>query len=193
MELKTARDETEFYKVYKYTFPNGKIYIGVTKNTIQYRNNCGYQHNKPLRQAIRSIGFANVTKEILYESADKLEAFNKEKEYISLLRSDDPSIGFNISKGGISTFEGLKHTKAHREKMSALYMGRTFSDETLKRMKMSHAKERKAVLRISGDGNVIERYESLGDAASAVGGFKSNISRACRIGKKYKNFLWKFA
>lgn len=34
---------------------------------------------------------------------------------------------------------------------------------------------------------------NLGELLSAVGGFKSNISRACRIGKKYKNFLWKFA
>lgn len=191
--MKTTRDESKFYKVYKYTFPDGKIYVGVTKNTIQYRNNCGYQHNKLLQQAIRSVGFANVTKEILCESADKLEAFNKEKEYIFLLHSDDPSIGFNISKGGKNTFEGLKHTKAHREKMSALYKGRTFSSETLKRMRMSHAKERKEVLCIDDDGNVVERYESLGDAATAIGGFKSNISRSCGTGKKYKNFLWEFA
>lgn len=33
-------------------------------------------------------------------------------------------------------------------------------------------------------------FESLGDAAEAVGGYKSNISRACEEKKIYKGFAW---
>ena len=33
------------YKVYKYTFPNGMIYIGCTKNSIKERWYSGYKHN----------------------------------------------------------------------------------------------------------------------------------------------------
>lgn len=53
------------YKIYKYTFPNGKIYIGMTKNSIQYRKDCGYQHNIQLRDAIRNFGWKNISVEIL--------------------------------------------------------------------------------------------------------------------------------
>lgn len=182
------------YKVYRYTFPDGKIYIGVTKNTIQYRKDCGYQHNQPLTNAIRSVGFKNVIVDILTETDDKNEAYEKEIYFIDKYKATDPTIGYNISYGGKDTFQGLKHTDAHKKKMSLLYTGKTFSKETIEKMLEAHKKEWKPVDSITENGTVINHYKNLADAAKDVGGYKSNISRACKNpGKPYKGLYWRFA
>ncbi len=44
----------------------------------------------------------------------------------------------------------------------------------------------------SGNGDIIRIYESMGDAAADVGGYKTNISRACaNPNAKYKGVFWK--
>lgn len=180
------------YKVYKYTFPDGKIYIGVTKNTIQYRKDCGYQHNKPLTNAIRKVGFRNICVDVLFETEDQMLAFEKEKILIEEQNARNPKFGYNISAGGKNTFEGLHHTEEHKQKMSNLYKGKNWSNDAIKNMRESHKKERKPVCSVSDDGAIIHTYKSLGEAAEDVGGFKSNISRACmNQNKKYKNVYWK--
>ena len=45
------------YKVYQYCFPDGMLYIGMTKNSIEVRRDQGYQHNPRLRQALRDAGW----------------------------------------------------------------------------------------------------------------------------------------
>ena len=180
------------YKIYRYSFPDGKIYIGVTKNTVQYRKDCGYQHNKPLTEAIRSIGFKNVAIDILYETEDKTLAFEEEKRLIAQYNACDPKYGYNVSYGGKNTFEGLKHSEQHKQKMSRLYKGKTWSEEEIQHMRYGHRKERHPVCSLDDDMKIVKRYLSLGDAALDVGGYKSNITKACRsYGKKYKGFYWK--
>ncbi len=179
------------YQVYKYIFPNGKLYIGVTAQTIQHRRDCGYQHNKLLQAAHRYYGWENVRTEILAQTESECEAYRVEMEMIAKYQSNDPNFGYNVSAGGKATFKGLNHTAAHRKHMSELYTGRSFSAETMERMKASHAKERRAVIRIDEDG-VREIFESLRDAAAAVNGHGSNITRACNNHKKYHGYSWEF-
>lgn len=181
------------YKVYKYTFPNGMIYIGVTKGSIQSRRNNGYQHNKNLLEAIRAYGWKSVSTEILAELNTQKEAFSEEKKQIKLLNATDPGVGYNISHGGKNTFEGLHHTIKHREKMSRLMSNRYISPESLARMKEAHKKERHPVVSIDMDGNIIARYESQLAAANAVNGHSTNIKRACVDQSKiYKGYRWAF-
>lgn len=177
--------------VYKYTFPNGKIYIGVTRNSIQYRKNCGYQHNKCLQNAIKEYGWKNVKIDILEETSDIGNAFLLEEKYIKEFNSTDVNIGYNISKGGKSTFSGLKHTKEYKLKMSNLHKGKVFSEETLNRIKKSHEKERHPVVCLSISGKIICEYESLHSAAENIGGYPTNISRSCKNNRPYKGFIWK--
>lgn len=189
--MKHLGDITKIYKVYMYRFPNDKVYIGVTKNTIQQRRDNGYQHNKELRETIRETGWKNIDVKILEESLTEEEAFERERYYIYLYNSTDKERGYNISPGGKATYRGLKHTQEYKRRMSDLYKGKTFSDETLKRMKKCHEKERKPVMRTLPTGEEVF-YESLAKAAEAVNGFKSNISRACSTKKKYKDSMWRF-
>lgn len=65
------------YKVYKYTFPNGKIYIGVTSLSLAERRDNGYNHNKALKAAIREYGWRGFLKEIMYDNLTEEDAFKK--------------------------------------------------------------------------------------------------------------------
>lgn len=180
------------YCVYKYVFPDGYTYIGVTGGTVQNRRNCGYQHNKKLRNLVDEYTWKKVETIILEQGLTENDAFEKEKEYIAIEKGINPEKNVNVSLGGKSTFLGLKHTEAYKKHMSDLYKGKQFSNETINKMCESHAKERKPVKKCDDEMNMICVYDSLGDAALDVIGYKSNISRACVSGKKYKGYFWSF-
>ena len=209
------------YSVYRYTFPDGKIYVGVTKNTVQYRKDCGYQHNKPLTDAIRTAGFKNVSVDILCKTQDETEAFEKERQFITALKSCNPTIGYNISSGGKATFEGRTHMELSKKKMSDSHKGKVFSDghreklrlanigkhdgeknamygkpkskECIEKQYISHKKEMKTVIQMDLDGNVIAEYDSMHRAEKATG-VARNCIKACAIGKQRssKGFMWKY-
>ena len=177
------------YKVYKYTFPNGKIYIGVTSKPIQYRKDCGYQHNHALKTAMKECGWGNIKVTILADGLCQQDAFLCEEEEIRRNNATDPAVGYNISHGGKSTFKGLKHSEDYKRHMSDISKGKSFSEETLKRMSAAHEKEKIAVNRISDSGDTIA-FNSLHDAAKGVCGYPTNIKRACDSGRQYKGFRW---
>lgn len=162
----------------------------MTRHRVQYRKDCGYQHNIPLQKAIREFGWANVKIEILVDGLTKAEACEQEINFIKELDANNPQVGYNISKGGTSTYAGLKHTEEYKKHMSELYKGRTYSEETIQKMKDAHAKERKPVTKYSIEGDRLEKYESLKDAALSVNGYSTNICRAVKSGKPYKGFIW---
>ena len=191
-KINGAETQNRIYKVYKYTFPDGKIYIGTTGQRIQDRRDCGYQHNKPLTQAMRGVGWKNIKVDILFSSESKEDAFNAEMRFIAQYNSTEPRSGYNISKGGNATFAGLHHTEEHKQNMRAILSGRKFSEKHIANLCHAHAKERKPVICTDQFGEKLT-YESLGSAAQSLNCHKSNISRACASGKKYKGFFWTFA
>lgn len=180
-------------KVYMYEFPNGKIYIGMTTKSLEQRRDNGYQHNKELQAAMRLYGWGSVKKTVLAEFDNIEDAFNEEERQIALHDATNPVIGYNISRGGKSTFTGRHHSEKHKAYMSNLYKGKEFTKEHIQHLKDSHAKERKAVESVDRYGNAIKRYKSLGDAANDIGGHKTNVSRACKNKKPYKGFMWRYA
>lgn len=177
------------YKVYIYTFPNGKVYIGMTKNTLAERRDMGYQHNKELQKTIREFGWQNFKHEIIKDGLTKSQAEELEIETIEKYKATDPEKVLNISKGGTATFEGLSHTEEYKERMRRLNTGKKFSKEHLQNIKIAREKTSTKVTGTDADGNKTE-YKSLHDAAEKVGGFATNISRAIKSGKNYKGFSW---
>jgi hypothetical protein len=84
--------------IYKMTYPNGKIYVGQDRT-----DSIGY-FGSPASALIakdftreQRRRFA-VTREILWESetATTAEINQKEAEFIVALKSNDPSIGYNL-------------------------------------------------------------------------------------------------
>ena len=179
------------YKVYKYIFPNGKVYIGCTHYDLAERRDCGYRHNPTLKTAMREFGWRNIKKVIIQDNLDRDTAFALEIATIANLNATDPEIGYNISLGGIAAFEGRKHTQESKDKIRNSRIGKTASPESRERMKEAHKAERIAVTGTDADGNT-KFYESLTEAADDVGGYKSNITRACKSGSPYKDIMWAF-
>lgn len=83
--------------IYKITYPNGKIYVGQDRtDSINYFGSAdsGLIANDFSREQRRRF---TVTREILWESetATRAEVTQKETEFISSLKSNDPSVGYN--------------------------------------------------------------------------------------------------
>ena len=88
------------YKVYAHIFPNGKIYIGITKQSLSARWGCkgsGYK-GQPVYEAIEEFGWDNIEHVLVKDSLTKSEAQDKEKELIKEYNSQDE--GYNVSDGG---------------------------------------------------------------------------------------------
>jgi hypothetical protein len=83
--------------IYKITYPNGKIYVG--QDVTDSINYFGSASSALLaadftRDQLRDF---TIRKEILWESTDATdqEVTAKELEFILLLRSNDPAVGYN--------------------------------------------------------------------------------------------------
>lgn len=72
------------YSVYKLTFPNGNIYIGITCGCPETRwaNGDGYKYNLEMYKAIQHFGWDNIQKEIIYSGLSNFEANSIESNLI---------------------------------------------------------------------------------------------------------------
>lgn len=119
------------YKVYKHTFPNQKVYIGITRQDVnrRWRNGNGYQSNIYLKNAIKKYGWENIKHEILFENLTKNEAESKEIELISLYQSTNRKYGYNILDGGNAS-NGM--SEEGKQRMIAKKKGRATWNKGLK-------------------------------------------------------------
>lgn len=76
------------WKVYKRTCPNGKVYIGVTKRTLEERMSGGYVNNKDFALDIIKYGKNNIISEVLEEHEDYDTAIEREWYYINLYKDN---------------------------------------------------------------------------------------------------------
>ena len=90
------------YLIYKHIAPNGKVYIGITRQDVEKRwqNGNGYISQKKFWNAIQKYGWENITHEILETGLTEKEACEREIHYIKEYDSINPKFGYNISKGG---------------------------------------------------------------------------------------------
>ena len=150
------------YTVYTHTFPNGKKYVGITKQPIANRwgkhgNNYKRLHQPKMFDAIMKYGWDNITHEIIAEGLTKEQASEKEIELIKLLHSHITENGYNVEWGGYrkrtvseetrnklsKASKGRKHSEETRKKMSESAKGRKHSEEA--KMKVSRANKGKTI------------------------------------------------
>ena len=90
-------NDRRFKVIYKITYPNGKIYVGsdLTDTPTYFGSvNPDLIRQDFARDELRDF---SIRKEILWESQDatKSEVLRIEGEFIRMLRSNDPAIGYN--------------------------------------------------------------------------------------------------
>lgn len=129
------------YYIYKHTFPNNKVYIGITSKKPEYRwGKEGKEYwysNRKMFYAIKKYGWNNIIHDILFNNLTKEEAHKKEIELIELYNSTDSKMGYNLSTGGHG-FNGLKHTNETKTKISVAIKEHFSSDEARQRLRDSH-------------------------------------------------------
>ena len=125
------------YTVYKHTSPNGKVYIGITKQEPKKRfaNGAGYKECPRFWNAINKYGWARFTHEILAEGLSKAEAESEEIRLIKQYRSNESLFGYNIENGG--NVCGT-HSDATRRKISIGNKGKKRSPEAVERSREAH-------------------------------------------------------
>lgn len=131
----------ENYKVYMHTFPNGKKYIGITKQSLKERFDSGYGYRiPPMKNAIQKYGWENVEHKLLFENLSKEQAYEKEIELISLLQTTNINYGYNISNGGRGS-NGYSPSAETRLKMSKSHQGRVFSEQSKEKISKRRIKD----------------------------------------------------
>lgn len=83
--------------IYKVTYPNGKIYVGQDRtDSINYFGSADAASIAKDFSPEQRRDFT-IRKEVLWESpvASREDVTTKELEFIRLLRSNDPAIGYN--------------------------------------------------------------------------------------------------
>lgn len=150
----------ENYRVYKHTFPNGKVYIGITRQEPKnrWKNGLGYENQLLMFRAIQKYGWDNIEHTILFKGLTREQAELKEIELIALYKSNKNKYGYNIANGGncsssvseetkqkisksVKGKTGHKWTEEEKRRQSEREKGRIFSKET--RSKISKTKQGK--------------------------------------------------
>lgn len=100
------------YYIYKHTFPNNKVYIGITCQTPEMRwgrdgegylqlNKKGQPTQAKMYHAIKKYGWNNIKHEIIEIVYTKEDAEKQERHYITkVYKSHFAKYGYNIMRGG---------------------------------------------------------------------------------------------
>ena len=111
--------EERKYCVYRHTSPSGKVYIGITKQTVdkRWKKGFGYQSSPHFWNAIQKYGWDNFLHDILFDELSADEACSIEQKLISEYDSTNPKYGYNEMSGGQI---GSLHNDSVRKKLSVL-------------------------------------------------------------------------
>lgn len=167
------------YTLYKHTnLINGKIYFGLTKNTIEERakkNGRAYKQCTYFYNAIQKYGWDNFSHEVVAELLPKDQASFYERTMIKYYRTNEREFGYNIQPGGL-----------HAGGMSPEGFERFIS--------ASMEANKKAVVSFSRDGKRLKEFPSITEAALFYGVSDSGIEAALSQGNKScKGMLFRFA
>ena len=121
------------YTVYMHIAPNGKKYIGITKQkpVKRWLHGKGYQKQEYFFNAILKYGWDNLKHQILIEGLTREQAEEKQKEYIKKYKTNIRKYGYNIENGG----RLQKVSQETKEKLRLANLGKRHSQETCEKFR----------------------------------------------------------
>lgn len=92
-------DNERGYTVYRHLFPNGKTYIGITRQTPEdrWQDGFGYQKNRKMFGDIVRFGWNNIEHQVLASGLSYGDAMAMERNLISGYGKDARSITYNTA------------------------------------------------------------------------------------------------
>lgn len=203
--------------VYRHIFPNGKSYIGITKQLPVRRwcNGHGYDKQPKMANAIRKYGVENIIHELLDCCLTFDEAKEAEKKYIA--KFNTITNGYNITKGGDgrlgvpcseetkakiglankgkSNPNAIKNLQRFQKQCGAWNKGKKLTGQHLEKI-IAERQQRcnKTIIACNPITHLVEReYESCTIAAISLGVSKSVISRCAKGGRKTAaGYEWRY-
>lgn len=204
-------NESKNYIVYKHTCPNGKVYIGITCETLAQRckRGKGYRPNQIFWKAILKYGWDNIRHEILYEGLSCKEAEQKEIELIAEYKSNQIEYGYNqASGGGVNCGFTLKEStkkkisEANKGKNNGMYGKRFKHTDEAREKFMAYVQVRdyacgknpkaKKVYQFSPEGEVVKVWDCIKNASAFLGISYSYLIKIMRAKKLYNGFVWSY-
>lgn len=208
------------HRVYKITFPEGEIYIGQTKKSLNERWCDGYYGCNKIYEAILKYGKhnPNIKKEFITDQLYQHDADEIERYYIQYYNSIPNTIVLNEQNGGVTGFKLSKKAKEkisksekeyyknHPEKAEkhSKYMKQFYEDHPEEKEKMRkigqevHKKypelrkaSSKKIIQYTYNMQYVSSYNSLKEAAETTGINEISIS-GCLRNKTYTagNYRW---
>ncbi|MBR3672844.1 MAG: GIY-YIG nuclease family protein [Clostridia bacterium] len=196
--------EEHNYTVYMHICPNGKKYIGITKQLPEkrWKKGDGYRTQKYFKRAIQKYSWNNIQHIILFKNLTKEEACNKEIELIKKYRTNNYKYGYNVSSGGdgangVIISERQKEILRKALKGNKNAKGYKHTKEECKKMKL--AKLGKPNIKLSKRVLCIETNKEYPSVAEARRQTKVNhIDQVCRGERNYAGMIdnvklhWKY-
>ena len=208
------------YKVYIHKFPNGKAYIGITRQEpkIRWGGGNGYVRNEYMYRAIKKYGWENIDHIILFDGLSEADACEIEKSLIKKYRTNEKEFGYNIESGG----QCSNLAESTKQKLREAHIGKSVSEEAREKMRASRNRflsenpeeykktmdnmmlavekaaelKRKPVIQYDLDGNFLAVWNSTREAERVLGIYHSHIAKCCNKVPKYNTaggYRWEYA
>lgn len=178
---------------------NGKRYIGITCRKVEDRWQCGMGYKtQPFYRAIQKCGWDGFEHIIVKSDLPEQCAKTLEKILIFKYDTNNPINGYNITNGGDGIC-GYVHSKEAKLKMSKAKKGVSLINSGSfikghspwnKGLTYNANTRNRKITKYSLDGDKLETYRSLKDAAKSVNGSSPNLRRAIKKTGTYKNYIW---
>lgn len=188
------------YFVYRYRFPDGRVYIGQShEGSSRYGNISSYRCSKDLYEAMRDP--AGFSKEIV-QWCDRSEADYWEEYWIEFHDATDQSKGYNRRTAGI---HGRFVCEESRKAMSVSHMKENISEEYSRKMAaaklgthLSDSAKRKISERLRNrkhpnqSGRRIRCVETGIEYGSEKAAGVSHVARSIRLGQRAGGAHWEY-
>ena len=169
------KSKDELGCIYMLQVPNGKKYIGQTKNLRKRFNNyrsdlkCGRKKTK-LYSSLRKYGWEAFRKKIIWKcTIEELDYY--EEKFISDFKTIEN--GLNLARGGRSGTRGTKRTEEQKHEKSLQMLKRVKRTGNIeKRVTNTKGVRYYAKIKVQGKYQFIGTYSNIDDAKAAIVRFK---------------------